>query len=106
MIKINQEPIEHLKFNTDYESFLEFLEDTRFDIYNSVFKMFSKLFTENLEVVKMVVTAKINGKDWDTDFIYSKKQLSVIIDELLPFYEKREDYEMCQNIKKLYKDLN
>lgn len=106
MIDINQEKIEQLKFNNDYDSFVEFLEDTRFEIYNSVFKMFSKLYTEKLEVVKMVVIGKINGKDFDTDFIYTKKQSSVITDELLPFYEKREDYEMCQNIKTLYKNLN
>jgi hypothetical protein len=106
MIKTIQESPTHLRFYTDYDSYLEFAEDTRFDIYNSIYDIFTRLLVENKPELKMIVAAKVDGEDWTTNFTFTKNDTIVIKRDLLPFFENLEDYEMCDNIKKLYKDLN
>jgi hypothetical protein len=99
-------PVELLSFDNDYSSYHEFAEDTRTDIYKSIYEIFNKLKESKDNELKLVISAKIEGLEWNTDLNFTKNDKIVIKRDLLPYFEKNEDYEMCMNLKNLYEELS
>lgn len=96
---------EVLSFKNDYQSYHEFAEDTRTDIYNTIYIIFQKLKTDKEKEMKLIISAKIEGIDWSTDLNFTKHDTIVIKRDLIPYFEQKEDYEMCSNLKELYTEL-
>ena len=53
----------------------------------------------------LFVSAKIRGLEWDTEFNFHKEESVVLKRDLMPFFEEIEDYETCNEINNLYKEL-
>lgn len=96
---------EILTFPKKYETYFEFAEDTREDIYLSIYRLMNTLNIQNIEEVKLVISAKVEGIDWNTDFTIKKEDSILITRDLIPFFEKKEDYEMCKKLKELHNSL-
>lgn len=96
---------EILSFKNDYSSYYEFAEDTKKYIYNSIYNIFQKLKSNKENELKLTISAKIEGCEWNTDLNFSRQDIIVIKRDLIPYYEKNEDYEMCSNLKNLYNEL-
>lgn len=68
------------------------------------------MFLKNLEPQKkkkltLFVSAKIRGLEWDTEFNFHKEESVVLKRDLMPYFEEIEDYETCNEINNLYKEL-
>ncbi len=88
-----------------YKDFNDFYGKNKEIIYRSIIDLFVELKTTSKESLTLMVTAKIRGLEWDTDFTFSKKDAKSLIRDVMPFFEQNEDYETCSEIIKLHKDL-
>ena len=96
-----------LVLDKNYESFGEFYGENIIKIYNSIIDVFDLLIDEDVDkTITLHIEAKINDFEWDTDFIYSKKNAIVLKRDLLPYFEKIEDYKTCIKIRDIYKKIN
>lgn len=88
-----------------YKDFTDFYGKNKETIYRSILNLFVELKTTTKDSLTLMVTAKIKGLEWDTDFTFSKKDAKSLIRDVMPFFEQNEDYETCSEIIKLHKDL-
>jgi transcription elongation factor GreA-like protein len=42
---------------------------------------------------------------WDSEFTFTRNDYPVLIKEVIPFYEEKENYEKCLEIMNLYNDF-
>jgi len=103
---MKEETTEVLKFPKIYETYFEFAEDTREDIYTSIYRLMHILNDSTISEVKLFISAKVEGINWDTDFTIKKEDSILITRDLIPYFEKRENYEMCVKLKELYQKLS
>lgn len=88
-----------------YKDFTDFYGKNKETIYRSILNLFVELKSTTKSSLTLMVTAKIRGLEWDTDFTFSKKDAKSLIRDVMPFFEQNEDYETCSEIIKLHKDL-
>lgn len=94
-----------LKLEKDYPTYQDFYDHEQHHIYRSVMDVFSGFrYTEKEELI-LKVYAKIDGIDWDTQFNFKRSDVNVLERDLIPYFELNEDYEMCNKIKNLKKEL-
>jgi hypothetical protein len=99
-------PYIELNLNDNYTDFNEFYRINKEIIYKSIIELFKGLTKTRKKALKLVVITRIDGFDWGTDFIFNKNQFGVLIDFILPFFEEREEYEICSEIVKIHKILD
>jgi hypothetical protein len=102
---MKKETKEVLNFSKIYETYFDFAEDTREEIYMSIYRLMDSLKNPKINESKLYISAKVDGINWDTDFTIKKGDSILITRDLIPFFEKREDYEMCKKLKELHRDL-
>lgn len=94
-----------LKYSKKYDSFNEFYSEAKPDIYRAIVDIFDEFKNTDKYVLTFSLSAVISGLNWDTDFSFTKEQYFVMKRDILPYFEENEDYEMCNRIMKLDKEL-
>jgi hypothetical protein len=101
-----KEPFKELVFKGRYKDFHEFLNINRETVYKGILDVYTNLKTKEVnETLRLRIAAKIKGFDWDTNFEFKRGDYIVLKRDLMPFFESIEDYETCEQICKLHKDL-
>ena len=90
--------------NKNYKDFKEFYDENKVKIYKSIIQLFSHIKNNNKKS-SLRIGAKIDNIEWDTDFNYSIEDSIILKRDLLPFFEKIDDFETCIMIRDLYNDL-
>ena len=103
--KKRTEPDFVLNLDGTYKDFTDFYGKNKETIYRSILNLFKELSSTDKFSLTLMVTAKIRGLEWDTDFTFSKKDAKSLIRDVMPFFEQNEDYETCSEIIKLHKNL-
>jgi len=57
------------------------------------------------QVVILVLGAKINGLQWETELKFKRQESVVLVRDILPFFEQNEDYETCGEITETYNKI-
>lgn len=94
-----------LKYEKNYESFGDFYDTNKREIYKSIIELFGEFKKTRKRILTLKISAKITGLDWDTDFNFRKEELIVLQRDIMPFFEDTEDYETCSEILNLHKEL-
>ncbi len=98
-------PFISLEMKGRYKDFEDFYDENKRKIYTAIFDIFKEFKTTRKKSLSLVVSAKIQGLDWNTEFTFHKEESIVLKRDLMPYFEQIEDYEICQEINNLYKDL-
>lgn len=94
-----------LEYTNKYDSFEDFYDEAKPEIYKSIVDVFVEFKNTDKKVITINLSAVIKGIKWDSDFSFTKDQYFVMKRDILPFFEENEDYEMCNMIMKLDKEL-
>ena len=92
----------------NYKDFNDFYSRNREIILDGVIEIYNEFLTTASRKLKLVVSANLKTPDsqtlthWDTTFIFNKKDVKVLIEDVMPFYEEIENYEKCAEILNLY----
>jgi hypothetical protein len=102
--RIVQIPYKVLRIDGDFVDFNSFYEENKKLIYDSIYETFLG-FLKKDEDKKLIlqVQASISEIPWETEFVFVEEDSIILKRDLMPFYEKNEDYEMCTKIKELNK---
>lgn len=98
-------PFKSLELKGKFKDFTDFYDDNKETIYKSILDVFKEFKKTNEKTLTLYISAKISGLSWDTEFNFNKEEAIVLKRDLMPFFEDIEDYETCNEIKNLYKDL-
>jgi phosphosulfolactate synthase (CoM biosynthesis protein A) len=91
-----------LVLENDYENFPHFYEENKDLIYRTIVETFNGfLDLKRKKKLNLVVYAKIQGFEWDTEFIFERNDHEILMRDLMPHFEKIEDYEFCDKIVKI-----
>lgn len=94
-----------LKYTKKYNSFEHFYSEAKPEIYKAIVDVFDEFNKTNKEYITISLSAAISTVNWDTEFTFTKDQYFVMKRDILPYFEENEDYEMCDRIMKLDKEL-
>jgi hypothetical protein len=101
----NAEPFKSLELKGKYNDFIDFYDENKRIIYESIFDVFKEFRNTKKKKLTLFVSAKIRGLEWDTEFNFHKEESVVLKRDLMPYFEGIEDYETCNEINNLYKEL-
>ena len=87
--------------NKKYPDFHSLYENERGTIYTMITESFSEVLKYKQK--QKILTIKLYADDieFDTDFLISRKNLPLLTDTILSYFEKMENYEMCNQIIKM-----
>jgi len=94
-----------IELSADYQDFQDFYQNNKSLLFNNIVQLYKELTKTNESKLKLVVESKLDGDVWSTDFVYSKDDLEMLMNDVLPFYEENEEYEICAEIMKINKKL-
>ena len=103
--KRRKQPDFILNLDGSYKDFNDFYGKNKETIYRSILDLFRGLPNTKKKSLTLLVTAKIRGLEWDTEFTFSKSDAKSLIRDVMPYFEQNEDYETCSEIIKLHQDL-
>lgn len=107
--KINQKPkdtvIKKLVIKESYKDFSSFYGENKELIYKTIVNLFNSLKRKDKNNVILVLSAKINRLQWETELKFSRIESIVLVRDILPFFEENEDYEFCEEITTLYNKI-
>lgn len=83
----------------DYPNFKNFYKNSKEIIYRKIVDVFINMKSPEDEIL-LTVYARIDGCEFDTDFIISKSKSDWMKKVINPFFEEIEDYETCGKIFK------
>ena len=92
-----------LKFKTVYDDYGTFMEETRDPIYRTILKAFKKLKDRNK--VSVNVFAMVEELEFESELEFTKENLNILIDVIIPYFEDREEYEICAEVMKIHSEL-
>jgi hypothetical protein len=98
--------IKKLNINDSYDDFPEFYLKNKEEIYKNIVMSFKSINRKDKENVILILSAKINELQWETELKFNKKECFVLTRDILPFFEEKEEYEYCEEILSLYIKLN
>ena len=100
--KPNDTVIKKLILKQDYKSFGDFYNVNKELIYRTLANLFKSLKRKDKNNVTLVLGAKINGLQWETELKFKRQESIVLVRDILPFFETNEDYETCGEITDTY----
>jgi chlorite dismutase len=104
MKKIN--PFKEISINKNYNTFFQFFEENREIIFKEIYEIFKEFKNTRKRKLILSVKTRILNYDWQTNFVFKKKEAYILKVILLPFYESIENYEMCSEIISLVNELS
>jgi hypothetical protein len=105
VLKINDTVTKKLSLKGDYKGFNEFYGEHKETIYRAIINLFKSFKRKDKMKVVLILSAKINGLQWETELKFSRKESFVLTRDILPFFEDGEDYETCGEITNLYQKI-
>lgn len=104
-MKIKNTSIKKVKIEGNYEDFKDFYDINKKLIYMSIIDIFHEFKKNNEKTSILNISAKIRGLEWDTEFNFNRDQTIILKRDIIPYFERNEEYEICSEINNLYKDL-
>jgi len=101
-----QKPYIKLEIDENYQDFNDFYQTNKDTIYKNIINIFKGLKTTRKKYLKLLVHSKIDGFTWGTEFVFDKTQKQILVNDILPFFEEREEYEICGEIMKIYNSID
>lgn len=98
-------PFITLRINGKFKDFSDFYDENKDIIYENILNVFKEFKNTRKKSLVLHVSAKIMNVDWETEFIFHREESIVLKRDLIPYFEKIEDYEKCNEIKNIYLDL-
>jgi hypothetical protein len=98
-------PFKSINFDGKYQDFSDFYETHKKEIYGSILELFKEFKITKKRTLSVSFSALIQGLEWSTEFKFNKKDVKVLKRDLIPIFEEYEDYETCEEINQLYKEL-
>jgi len=98
-------PFKSLIYKQKYRTYDDFYTEHKTEIYKSILEIFKEFNSTRKKNLCLYISAKIQSVDWDTEFHFHKDESIVLKRDLMPHFEDIEDYETCDEIKNLYKQL-
>ena len=105
MKNLKTKPHKELIINGLYSEFSDFYDHNKELIYKSIIDLFNDFKKTKKNTLQLHISSVIQGLEWDTEFNFTKEDSIVLKRDIMPYFEDIEDYEMCDNILKLYKEL-
>lgn len=96
-------PYKTLKISGNFKDFNAFYEENKKIIYDSIYETFLGFLRKEEKKLILQVSTNIEDILWETEFVFVEEDCIILKRDLLPFYEKTEDYEMCTKILELDK---
>jgi hypothetical protein len=103
--KINDTVVKKLSLKGNYKGFTDFYNEHKETIYRAIINLFNSFKRKDKMKIVLVLSAKINGLQWETELKFSRKESIVLTRDILPFFEDSEDYETCGEITNLYQKI-
>lgn len=101
----NQKPFIKLEIDENYQDFNDFYQKNKETIYRNIITLFKGLTKTKKKYLKLLVHSKIEGFTWGTEFVFDKSQRPILINDILPYFEDREEYEICSEIMAIYNSI-
>lgn len=98
-------PFKNLKLKGKYDNFPQFYNQNKETIYKTIIDVFEAFKTKKVTNLVLVINAKIEEISWRTEFNFNRKESIILTRDIMPYFEEIEDYETCDKIKKLEKEL-
>jgi hypothetical protein len=102
---MNKFGIERLELTKNYDDFSTFLEESRGTIYRKIVERYKDTMTPGKEIQTLVISARVNGRKFDTDYAITKDGYGILLTTIIPYFESIEDYETCAEVLRLCKKL-
>jgi len=93
-----------LTFNKIYVDYETFMDETRDPIYRAILSEFKKL-KEKDKIVVNVIARHVDETDFESNMEFTKSNLDVLTTVINPYFEKREEYELCNETMRLFSEL-
>jgi hypothetical protein len=107
--KLPQKPkdvvIKKLILKQNYKGFGDFYGVNKELIYRTLANLFKSLKRKDKNSVTLILGAKINGLQWETELKFKRQESIVLVRDILPFFEENEDYETCGEITETYNKI-
>lgn len=104
-LKNSRNVFKQLSFDGRYHDFSDFYDENKTEIYKSIIELFADFKNNKKKSQILQISAKIKGLDWDTEFIFKRDEIIILTRDVMPYFEKIEDYETCSEIVFLNKEL-
>lgn len=92
-----------IKFESVYDNYGAFMEETRDPIYRTILTAFKDLKEKDSVVVN--VFAKVEDAEFESNLEFSKTNLDILTDVINPYFESIEDYESCGEVMTILSEL-
>jgi hypothetical protein len=90
----------------EYTNSTSFYNENKELVFDSVVELYKELLTTKKNELKLEVLVSLEEESrklsWTSEFIYDKKSVNVLIDDIIPFYESIEKYEKCVEVLNLH----
>lgn len=94
-----------LLFEENYNDFTDFYDANKHIIYFEIVESFFEFQKKSTKTISLIVLAKIQNMDWNTEIKFDRKNIKVLNNEILKYFESIDDFESCQKIIELYNVL-
>jgi hypothetical protein len=102
----HQKPYIKMEIDENYKDFNDFYQNNKESIYKNIIDLFKGLTRTRKRYLKLLVHSKIEGFTWGTEFVFDKGQKQILMNDILPYFEEREEYEICAEIVKVYNSID
>lgn len=103
--KNSQKAFKVLNFEGKYTGFTDFYDLNKTEIYRSIIEIFEEFRGSEVGSLSLHIQARIKGLEWDTEFTFKRDENIILMRDVMPYFEKIEDYETCSVIKNIHEDL-
>ena len=97
--------IKKLNIKSNHKDIKEFYYLNKSLIYEKVFDLFKSLKRNDKNNVVLVISSKINELHWESELKFNRNQKDILINELIPYFESLEEYEICGEIHSLHQKI-
>ena len=99
-------PYRKMYIKGEYIDFTDFYTVNKRPIYENIIEVFKGFTGESKKrVLTLYLQAIIAGLEWDTEFKFNKADTIVLRRDVIPYFEEIEEYEICEDVIKLYEEL-
>lgn len=112
MAKLTRKPKEIFKtvrIKGSYDGFNEFYRKNQEIILEGIIDVFNEFKKTDKKKLTFLIKVNLSIEDgetlWDSEFTFTRKDYPVLVKEVIPFFEEKENYEKCLEIMNLYNDF-
>lgn len=106
LTKNKETSVKKLNIKGKYSGFTDFYDANKVKIYKNIINLFGTFKNKDKNELILVLSAKIMDLDWETELKFGRQEITVLIKDLIPYFESIEDYETCGEIHNLYLELS